>query len=77
MTKVEPHEALKFVLRQKSHRFDRPRDHIRVVQVDGKQNSKVQSVFFEDLPILSASFSADGSEVCPFLYTLNTFMYTL
>jgi len=33
------------------------------LQVDGKHNSKVQSVFFEDLPITSAAFSADGAEV--------------
>ncbi|EKX37648.1 hypothetical protein GUITHDRAFT_77909 [Guillardia theta CCMP2712] len=36
---------------------------LRLYQVDGKKNPKVQSVYFEDLPITSAEFSADGDEV--------------
>jgi len=37
----------------------------------------VTTAFFEDLPILSSSFSADGSEVCHFIYTLYNYIYTL
>eukprot|EP00743_Colponemidia_sp_Colp-15_P006032 GILK01006482.1.p1 GENE.GILK01006482.1~~GILK01006482.1.p1 ORF type:complete len:523 (+),score=94.01 GILK01006482.1:41-1570(+) len=36
---------------------------LRLFQVDGKRNAKVQSVFLPDMPILSASFTADGSEI--------------
>jgi U3 small nucleolar RNA-associated protein 18 len=36
---------------------------LKLFQIDGKKNGKVQSVFFSDLPISSAEFSADGTEV--------------
>jgi len=36
---------------------------LKIFQIDGKNNSKVQGVHFEDLPIQYAEFSADGSEV--------------
>jgi U3 small nucleolar RNA-associated protein 18 len=49
---------------------------LRLFQVDGKKNPKLQSVFIPDLPIYSAEFTADGSEVIlsgrrPFFYTYD------
>lgn len=34
------------------------------VQVDGKDNEKVQSLYLEDLPIHQAAFACDGQQVC-------------
>jgi U3 small nucleolar RNA-associated protein 18 len=36
---------------------------LKIFQIDGKNNSKVQGVHFEDLPIQHAEFSGDGEEV--------------
>ena len=36
---------------------------LKLFQVDGKSNPKVQGVYFEDMPIRTAEFSADGSEI--------------
>ncbi|XP_078149903.1 transducin/WD40 repeat-like superfamily protein [Carex rostrata] len=36
---------------------------LRLFQVDGKRNPKVNSIFLEDCPIYKASFLPDGSEV--------------
>ncbi|MBA0619631.1 hypothetical protein Godav_028783, partial [Gossypium davidsonii] len=36
---------------------------IRFFQIDGKRNTKIQSVFLEDCPIRKASFLPDGSQV--------------
>ncbi|KAH7673690.1 U3 small nucleolar RNA-associated protein 18 [Dioscorea alata] len=36
---------------------------LRFFQVDGKRNTKVQSIFIEDCPIHKASFLPDGSQV--------------
>jgi U3 small nucleolar RNA-associated protein 18 len=36
---------------------------LRLFQVDGKRNPKVNSIFLEDCPIYKASFMPDGSEV--------------
>lgn len=36
---------------------------MRVFQVDGKHNTLLQSTHLKDLPIWSAAFSSDGSEV--------------
>ncbi|KAJ3163920.1 U3 snoRNP protein [Geranomyces variabilis] len=36
---------------------------LRLFQVDGKVNPKVQSVYIKDLPIVKASFTPDGSEI--------------
>ncbi|KAJ0963286.1 hypothetical protein J5N97_028408 [Dioscorea zingiberensis] len=36
---------------------------LRFFQVDGKHNTKVQSIFIEDCPIHNASFLPDGSQV--------------
>ncbi|GBB84798.1 hypothetical protein RclHR1_11370003 [Rhizophagus clarus] len=36
---------------------------IRLFQVDGKKNPKIQSVIFNDLPILRAEFNPSGSEI--------------
>ncbi|KAG1327971.1 U3 small nucleolar RNA-associated protein 18 [Cocos nucifera] len=36
---------------------------LRFFQVDGKHNTKIQSIFIEDCPIYKASFLPDGSEV--------------
>ena len=36
---------------------------LKLFQIDGKSNSKVQGVHFEDLPIQCAEFSAGGDEV--------------
>ena len=33
------------------------------MQVDGVRNPKVQSVFFEDMPVHRASFANDGAQV--------------
>jgi U3 small nucleolar RNA-associated protein 18 len=46
---------------------------LKLFQVDGKSNPKVQGVFFEDLPIRTAEFSADGSEI--FLCGRRKFFY--
>jgi hypothetical protein len=37
---------------------------LRLFQIDGGRNPKVQTVFLEDMPIHKAAFSADGSQVC-------------
>ncbi|KAI3979543.1 hypothetical protein MKX01_001735 [Papaver californicum] len=36
---------------------------LRFFQIDGKRNTKIQSMFLEDLPIRKASFLPDGSQV--------------
>ena len=36
---------------------------VRLFDVDGSKNAKVQSVFFNDLPIRKACFSSDGTQV--------------
>lgn len=36
---------------------------LRLFQVDGKNNPKIQSVFLDNFPVLSARFSTDGEEV--------------
>ncbi|OAY69924.1 U3 small nucleolar RNA-associated protein 18 homolog [Ananas comosus] len=36
---------------------------LRFFQIDGKQNTKIQSIFVEDCPVHKASFLPDGSEV--------------
>jgi len=36
---------------------------LRLFQIDGGRNPKVQTVFLEDLPIHKAAFSADGAQV--------------
>ncbi|KAK7412182.1 hypothetical protein VNO78_03632 [Psophocarpus tetragonolobus] len=36
---------------------------LRFFQIDGKRNTKVQSIFLEDCPIRKASFLPDGSQV--------------
>ncbi|CAH9140592.1 unnamed protein product [Cuscuta epithymum] len=36
---------------------------LQFFQVDGKENTKIQSVFIEDCPIKKAAFSPDGSQV--------------
>ncbi|CAI2168790.1 11953_t:CDS:10 [Funneliformis geosporum] len=36
---------------------------IRLFQIDGVKNPKIQSVFFNDLPILKAEFNPSGSEI--------------
>ncbi|KAL6012739.1 hypothetical protein ACLOJK_003228 [Asimina triloba] len=36
---------------------------LRFFQIDGKRNTKIQSVFLEDCPIRKAAFLADGSQV--------------
>ena len=33
------------------------------LQVDGKTNPKIQSIFFEDFPVYCAHFSTNGEEV--------------
>ncbi|KAI9208833.1 WD40-repeat-containing domain protein [Polychytrium aggregatum] len=40
--------------------FDRT---VRLFQVDGKINPKIQSIFFKDMPIHCASFTADGKQI--------------
>lgn len=49
---------------------------MRLFQVDGKRNAKMQGVFLEDLPLHSAHFAAGGNEVLmmgrrPFFYQLD------
>lgn len=49
---------------------------VRFFQVDGKDNTRIQSVFFPDLPVYSAEFSGDGHEVIasgrrPFFYSID------
>lgn len=39
------------------------RKHVGLLQVDGKHNPKIQSVFMDSYPILCAHFSASGEEV--------------
>ena len=36
---------------------------LRLFQIDGKRNTKIQSIFLEDCPIRKASFLPDGSQV--------------
>ncbi|XWS41077.1 hypothetical protein CRYUN_Cryun17cG0049600 [Craigia yunnanensis] len=36
---------------------------VRFFQIDGKRNTKIQSVFLEDCPVRKASFTPDGSQV--------------
>ncbi|KAK8575659.1 hypothetical protein V6N13_033088 [Hibiscus sabdariffa] len=36
---------------------------VRFFQIDGKRNTKIQSVFLEDCPVRKASFLPDGSQV--------------
>lgn len=36
---------------------------LRIFQVDGKENTKIQSVYFKDLPIRCSKFTSDGREV--------------
>lgn len=36
---------------------------LRLFQIDGVRNPKVQSIFFPDLPIVCAHFNAQGSEI--------------
>lgn len=36
---------------------------VRLFQIDGRENTKIQSVFFKDLPILCAQFTPSGTEV--------------
>ncbi|KAL2342046.1 hypothetical protein Fmac_009986 [Flemingia macrophylla] len=36
---------------------------LRFFQIDGKRNTKIQSIFVEDLPVRKASFLPDGSQV--------------
>lgn len=49
---------------------------LRLFQVDGVHNPKVQSVYFADMPLFNARFSVGGDEVVcvgrrPFFYTLD------
>ena len=36
---------------------------LRFFQIDGKRNTKIQSIFLDDCPIRKASFLPDGSQV--------------
>ena len=36
---------------------------IRLFQVDGTHNEKIQSIFIPNMPIHCASFSADGKQI--------------
>ena len=36
---------------------------LRIFQIDGKTNPKLQSFHFKDLPIAEAKFTVDGKEV--------------
>jgi U3 small nucleolar RNA-associated protein 18 len=47
---------------------------LRLFQIDGLNNPKVQSVYFEDLPITSAQFTPDGNEI--FLSGRRKFFYS-
>jgi len=49
---------------------------LRFFQIDGKRNTKIQSIFLEDFPIRKASFLSDGSQVIisgrrKFFYSLD------
>lgn len=49
---------------------------LRLFEIDGKQNPHLQSIFFEDMPIFSAHFTADGKEIIlsgnkPFFYVYD------
>lgn len=49
---------------------------LRLFQIDGKENAKIQSVFIKELPIQSADFSADGTRIYmsgrrPFYYVYD------
>ncbi|KAM6551489.1 hypothetical protein CsatB_001297 [Cannabis sativa] len=49
---------------------------LRFFQIDGKRNTKIQSIFLEDCPIRKASFTPDGSQVIiagrrKFFYTMD------
>ncbi|CAK8533942.1 unnamed protein product [Lathyrus sativus] len=48
---------------------------LRFFQIDGKRNTKVQSIFLEDCPIRKASFLPDGSQVI--LSGRRKFFYSL
>lgn len=37
--------------------------HLRLFQVDGLRNPKLQTVFFEDCPVTKAAFCLGGSSV--------------
>jgi len=36
---------------------------IRLFEIDGENNPKAQGVFFNDMPILHAAFTPDGSQI--------------
>ena len=36
---------------------------LRLFHIDGKENTKIQSVFLKDMPICNAQFTADGKEI--------------
>lgn len=49
---------------------------LRFFQIDGKRNTKIQSIFLDDCPIKKASFTPDGSQVIvsgrrKFFYTFD------
>ena len=49
---------------------------LRIFQIDGKVNSKIQSLYLKDLPIHCAKLTADGSEILmtgrrKYFYSLN------
>lgn len=49
---------------------------VRFFQIDGKRNTKIQSIFLEDCPVRKASFTPDGSQVIiagrrKFFYSLD------
>lgn len=49
---------------------------LRIFQVDGKMNSKLQSIHLKDLPIHSAKWTPDGSQIVmtgrrKYFYTLD------
>ncbi|XP_004485620.1 U3 small nucleolar RNA-associated protein 18 homolog [Cicer arietinum] len=48
---------------------------LRFFQIDGKRNTKIQSIFLEDCPIRKASFLPDGSQVI--LSGRRKFFYSL
>ncbi|XP_019154104.1 PREDICTED: U3 small nucleolar RNA-associated protein 18 homolog [Ipomoea nil] len=55
---------------------------LRFFQIDGKDNTKIQSIFIEDCPIKKAAFSPDGSQVIisgrrKFFYALDLVKTTL
>ncbi|KAJ1673532.1 U3 snoRNP protein [Spiromyces aspiralis] len=49
---------------------------LRLFEVDGKVNQKVQSIYFKDMPIYNAQFISNGDEIVatgrrPFFYTVD------